>query len=125
MAYFVDMFQGQVTAYITRLLGEHQPALVIACMLYYPDEANAESWAGHVLELMGYNAQPGKVQWLIKTLFEVATSKIEVPGVPVVPLPLFQVLDSKETADYVHRVEPSVQGGEKMGRAIVDAITGG
>ena len=35
--------------------------------------------------------------------------------------PLFQVLDPKDTNDYDHRVEPSIQGGEKMGKALLQA----
>jgi len=42
--------------------------------------------------------------------------------VEVVAVPLFHALDGKTSSDYVSRVEPSVTGGEKMARLIVDAI---
>ena len=43
-------------------------------------------------------------------------------GVPVVALPLFEILDGSDTRDYVQRVEPSPTGGAKLAKAIVDAI---
>eukprot|EP00982_Pelagococcus_subviridis_P010148 30972-Pelagococcus_subviridis.AAC.1 len=43
-----------------------------------------------------------------------------VPGVEVVPVALFDVLDSKRSEDYVQRVEPSARGGEKMAAALND-----
>ena len=42
----------------------------------------------------------------------------------VVPFPLFEVLDGKETKDYLQRVEPSPQGGKKMGNALLAAVLG-
>ena len=50
------------------------------------------------------------------TLFERATSKIKIPGTKVVPIPMFKTLDGKDTNDYDNRVEPSVQGGKKLGK---------
>ena len=41
-----------------------------------------------------------------------------VPGVEVVPVALFDVLDSKRSEDYVQRVEPSARGGKKMAAAL-------
>ena len=71
---------------------------------------------------MGYNRNPAHLQCLIRTLFREATSAIEVQGTRVVGLPLFETLDGRDTGDYVQRVEPSVAGGQKMARAIVDCI---
>ena len=45
-----------------------------------------------------------------------------MPGVPVVPVPLFEVLDPQDARDYEQRVEPSAAGGRKMARAIAAAI---
>jgi len=91
-------------------------------MIYYPDEKVTGGWADGTLKLLGYDADPGKVQELISTVFELATKQIQVEGTTVVPVPLFEVLDSKDTEDFVQRVEPSVQGGRKMGEAFVRAI---
>ena len=63
-----------------------------------------------------------KLQAIIRGVFAEATSKIRVDGVPVLALPLFDVLDGSDPADYVNRVEPSTQGGEKIARAIIEAI---
>lgn len=38
--------------------------------------------------------------------------------------PGWQVLDGSNSADYVQRVEPSPLGGQKMARALVDALYG-
>ena len=46
------------------------------------------------------------------------------PGTEVVAFPLFEVLDGSDSRDYVQRVEPSPQGGAKMGRALMDALLG-
>ena len=40
----------------------------------------------------------------------------------MVYLPFFEVLDGKDTTDYVARVEPSAKGGMKMGKAIWDKV---
>ena len=62
----------------------------------------------------------------IETIHRLGHSAIaDVDGVEVVAVPLFEHLDGTDTADYVQRVEPSVQGGRKMGRAIADAVLAG
>ena len=43
--------------------------------------------------------------------------KIRVPGVEVIPVPLFEVLDSGDPRDYEQRVEPSAGAGAKMAAA--------
>jgi hypothetical protein len=65
------------------------------------------------------------LQEIIKQLFIQATSKVDIPGVEVVPVPLFVALDGKHTSDYAARVEPSASGGKKMGKLLMDAIEGG
>jgi hypothetical protein len=42
-------------------------------MIYYPDETKTDSWAGGALRALGYNSDPGKLQTLIKKVFEEAT----------------------------------------------------
>ena len=61
---------------------------------------------------------------MIKKVFELGTSRIKIPGTEVVPFPLFEVLDGKDTNDYLQRVEPSPQGGAKMARALMDCVIG-
>ena len=48
--------------------------------------------------------------------------KITIPGTEVIPVPFFNVLDGKNSADYIARVEPSSQGGKKMAEYILDVI---
>jgi hypothetical protein len=74
--------------------------------------------------LSRYNAYPEKLQLMIKTVFKLATSKISIPGTAVVAFPLFEVLNGKNTDDYCQRVEPSPSGGEKMAKALLDAVLG-
>jgi len=107
---------------VRRVIAKKQPKLVIVCMIYYLDEKPGGSWADRVLELLGYNRNPKKLQTIIRKVFELATSRIKIPGTEVRAFPLFQVLDGKETKDYDNRVEPSVQGGAKMGRAFYKCI---
>jgi len=91
-------------------------------MIYYPDEANVPSWANGALGALGYNTNPGKVQLLIRKMFEEATSRISIPGSEVIPIPLFVPLDGTRSEDYVARVEPSAIGGRKMAEYLLDAI---
>ena len=95
---------------------------VLVCMIYNPDETADGSWADRTLSGLGYNADPSKLQSLIRRMFALATQKIIIPGVDVVGVPLFIPLDGKNTADYSQRVEPSASGGEKMAKFISKAI---
>jgi len=73
---------------------------------------------------MGYDCAPGRLQAAIRAVFNLATRRIRIPGVDVIAYPLFEVLDGSNSADYVQRVEPSPLGGQKMARALVDALYG-
>ena len=93
-----------------------------ACFLHLP----VSSWADGVLGQLGYDANPAKLQLVIRSLFKAIQKKgIRIPGapsVPVVPVPLFSVLDPSNPADYEQRVEPSVQGGHKMAERFLDDL---
>ena len=91
-------------------------------MIYYPDEAETGSWADGTLGLLGYNSNPSKLQLLIRKTFEDAVSQIKIPGSTVIPLPLYELLDPKDSKDYCQRVEPSPQGGKKMADGILDLL---
>lgn len=123
LEYFIGLFRDKTRDYIQALIaGASTRLVVIICMIYFPNEVPGGSWADSVLETLGYNTMPQRLQALIHLVYERATTQIELPGADVIPVPLFEVLDSKDTADYVQRVEPSVQGGLKMATAFVDAI---
>ena len=71
---------------------------------------------------LGYNCNPGKINRFMELAFKFGTSKIKVEGTTVVPLPLYKALDGGSSGDYVSRVEPSIAGGEKIGKMVVEAI---
>jgi len=124
MGHFEWLFRTQIEAIVCRMVaGARKPKLVLVCMIYYLDERPGNSWADRVLARLGYDDDPAKLQYIIATLFErIAAKGFDVDGVEVRPFPLFKVLDGKDTADYVQRVEPSVQGGRKIARAFLDEL---
>lgn len=91
-------------------------------MIYHLDEEATGSWADGVLGCLCYNCNPHRLQSGIEAAYRLATSRIKIRGTEVVPFPLFEVLDGKTSADYVQRVEPSPQGGQKMAHALVKTI---
>jgi len=125
LGHFVRLFRNGVQEYISKLVAKEKPRAVIVCMIYYPlEESTDPSWADLPLKTLGYNSNPGKLQTAIRKMFELATMKIEIPGTEVIPCPLFRVLDSKESSDYVSRVEPSADGGRKMAAEFVELLKG-
>ena len=96
-------------------------------MIYYPLEAGAstqKSWAGPQLGMLGYNRSPGQLQMAIRQMYRLATRKVEVEGVKVVPCALYEALDGKREGDYTERVEPSAEGGRKMALLLKEIIAG-
>lgn len=71
---------------------------------------------------LGYNTDPSHLQQVIRKIFEQGTSKISIPGTTVLPIPMYEALDGKDTGDYVQRVEPSIQGGRKMAAQFLSRI---
>lgn len=125
LGYMVDLFGNRVKQYVQRLIGRRKPKAVVVCMIYYPDMLRTGGWADGTLKFLGYDRRPQKLQLAIRTVFELATRRIKLRGTRVIPFPLFAVLDGMDSHDYVQRVEPSPQGGEKMARALMDAIVDG
>ena len=126
LGHFVALFRDAVREYIDALCARCTPRTIVVCMIYFPSEKRG-SWADLALSAMRYDDPSGRarVQALIRTLFRIATSRIDVPGARVVPVPLFDVLDSRAASDdFVARVEPSVAGGRKMATALVRAAFG-
>ena len=122
MGYVRHLFQVRVQNYIEKLTKYKKPKMILVCMIYYLDEKNTPSWANRALGALGYNKDPSKLQCFIKKTFEEATSNIEIEGCEVIPVPLFNVLDGKDSDDYVARVEPSARGGKKMAEYFLDII---
>lgn len=124
LGYFVNLFGNIIKNYILRIIGCSRPMKVLVCMIYFPDECATGGWADGSLSLLRYDDEPEKLQTLIKTVFQLATSRICLPGTEVVPVPLFEALDGKTSSDYVARVEPSATGGAKMAAMLMDALLG-
>merc|ERR1712194_619274 len=124
IGYFVDLFGNAVQNYVLRVLGDKRPKKVLVCMIYFLDEQGT-SWADRTLDALDYNENPGRLQEAIRVVFRLATQRISIPGTEVIAFPLFDVLDGKDSTDYVSRVEPSPSGGEKMAKALMTTLLGG
>jgi hypothetical protein len=128
LAHLVHLFGPATGDYIRALCARAVPSLVVVCMIYYPQERRG-SWADAVLGAMGYDSPAGaaKAQAVLRQVFARGTARVTLPGVPrVVPLPLYEVLDaSRDSGDYVARVEPSERGGQKMAAVFADLVLGG
>ena len=56
----------RVQKYIEQITSKTKPAKILVCMIYYLDENKTESWAGTLLEAMGYDSDPSKLQMFIR-----------------------------------------------------------
>jgi hypothetical protein len=127
LGHFVSMFGAETKRYIERIIAKTKPRAVVVCMIYFPLEADAgsqSSWADLPLKALGYNSNPKRLQAAIKAMYARATETLEVEGTTVVPCALYEVLDGKTEEDYTARVEPSVEGGRKMGERFAEIIQG-
>ena len=125
LGYFIKLFKDQIQDYISKVLEKQKPHVVIVCMIYFPLEASVSSqssWADLPLRLLGYNGRPGQLQTAIRKMYELATSRIQVPGWEVVPCALFNAMDGKKAEDYTARVEPSIEGGRKMALHLTELL---
>lgn len=126
LSHFIYMFKNKIKKYISRLTARKKPKAVIICMIYFPLEkvTGQTSWADRALKGLGYNLFPGHLKMVIRKVFELATCKVKVEGTEVRPCGLFEVLDGKGVGDYVERVEPSVEGGRKIGELLAGVLRG-
>eukprot|EP00435_Cladocopium_sp_Y103_P014318 s968_g3.t1 len=122
VAYFIGLFRFQVQCYAERLTAVTRPRKVGICMIYNLDERNGESWANLALCALCYTCFPSMLQRRMRLVFELGTSRIQVPGTEIVPISLADALDGRCTEDYHQRVEPSVIGGQKMARLILHRL---
>ena len=122
LGHMVHLFGERIRSIIARLTVKRKPKLILVCMIYFLDETPGNSWAERTLSALGYNSNPGKLQEAIRQIFRLATQQIRISGTKVVAVPLFEVLNGKNTLDYAQRVEPSALGGEKMGNFLCDII---
>lgn len=125
LGYFRHLFGTRIEAYIRALTAKTKPSKILVCMIYYPDEKISANWAERALRALGYNRDPAKLQTLIRKVFQDVLSTIRIPGSQVIPVPLFHVLNGKNTEDYVARVEPSPSGGRKMAEFLLSFVENG
>jgi hypothetical protein len=53
------------------------------------------------LEDLNYDENPVIFQEIIKKSYNEGLKKVQIDGVKIIPVPLFEVLDGKDTKDYV------------------------
>ena len=122
LGYFRHLFGTRLEKYLKALTAKTKPTKILVCMIYYPDEAPDTGWASPALKALGYDRNPDKLQALIRKFFTEISSNISVPGTRIIPVALFDALESKNTDDYVARVEPSPEGGRKMAEFLLDHL---
>jgi len=122
MGYFIHLFKTRIEAFVRRMTQRCRPRIILVCMIYFLDETPGSSWAEPALRVLQYNTNPRKLQVVIERLFILATSQIHIEGSKVIPVPLYQALNGKLSADYVERVEPSASGGYKVGSFLIDEV---
>ena len=122
LGHFIHLFGTEARRFIERVCEHTTPRAVVVCMLYYLDEVAGGSWADGTLRMLGYNSNPAKLQLIMRIIYERAISTIELNGTKVIPVPMYEVLDGKNTDDYVARVEPSSQGGRKLAKLLMDRL---
>mmetsp|Transcript_58964 Transcript_58964/g.80500 ORF Transcript_58964/g.80500 Transcript_58964/m.80500 type:complete len:336 (-) Transcript_58964:61-1068(-) len=123
MWHMENLFHRRIQDLLRRMLAKDKPRKVVVCMIYFLDETAGGSWADFTLRQLGYDDNPAKLQLIIRKLFErIQARGFEVEGTEVEYLPLFEVLDGKNTDDYVQRVEPSIQGGKKMAESFLRVV---
>jgi len=141
-----------VISYVQALTAKTRPKKVVCSMIYYPSVTPSGGWADVALGVLlyrgdsgydtvlgriwrplgyiGYFACPSMLQLVIRTLYRSLEARLAdarqpggpLAGVDVVAFPLFDVLDGMTPSDYNQRVEPSVQGGEKMAKALLKLL---
>ncbi len=96
--------------------------LIVPCMVYFPS-INGSGWCDPVLYRLGYDNNPQKLQAIMRMAFRRYTSNIKCHDVPICPIALYEILDGTNDEDYNNRVEPSVQGSQKLANFILTKIT--
>lgn len=122
LGHFIHLFGQEARKFVERVCAHSKPRCVVMCMLYFLDEVEGGSWADGTLSMLGYNKNPEKLQLIMKLVYERAIAQVRLAGTTVVPVPLYEALDGKDTNDYVARVEPSSQGGAKMAKLMMDTV---
>lgn len=116
----VNIMVEGIILYIMKLT-KVKPKKIIVTTLYYFG-VNGKGWADTTLNLIGYSKNPAFLQAILRRLTYELNQKIVIPGLNISVLPLWKCLDGSDETDYVERVEPSVLGGEKIAKYLVDNL---
>jgi len=100
-----------------------KPKHIIVSTLYYLDESPSGGWADPILNALGYNSNPGKLQSLIQQIHFHATEKIPQKISNAIPFKMYEHMNGKDPKDYVDRVEPSEHGGAKLAKGYYELIS--
>ena len=132
LRHFNRWFHKVILSYIRKLVAKTVPRKVVVNMIYFPDQTvDPDAWPANTLRLLGYDANPAKLQYIIRALFTALKASSTGNGIPadlrerglcVEAYPLYTVLDGNDSGDYEQRVEPSVQGGRKIARALLPRL---
>jgi len=121
--HFHTIYNKETVAYVEYLTSRVRPrAIFIASQLFPGVQGTAWAAAEAALTAVQYSAFPEGLQGLIMAVYNRSIVPIEISGTQVVPFPLFEALDGTVETDYAYRVEPSLTGGEKFGRALTASI---
>jgi len=111
---------------------KQRPKLIIVCQIYFLDKKGKFNVMTHdvrdFFELIKHDVDPRILMHGTREGFNGGTLRVGDPdghihGVPVFPIPLFEVLDGNNTTDYVERLEPSFWGGEKIAATLKKELT--
>jgi hypothetical protein len=127
MGHLLHMFGRSTQDYIEKIVSKNDNGgvQILPCMIYYPalKIVSSTSWADTALYSLGYDSNPKRLQLLIRSAYEHATTKIQIPNNIMLACPLFKILDPTNTTDYEARVEPSAEGGLKMAKALYELFS--
>ena len=122
MKYFIELFKDRIQEYIERIVIKTKPKKIIICTIYYPDLNVTGGWADKVLKYINYDNNPKMLQEAINQIFLHATSNIQIDGTQIIPFPMYKILDGNNTNDYISRVEPSNNGGNKLAEGLMSHL---
>jgi hypothetical protein len=112
LKYLIQYFFSGLQDYIKKLTSKNKPSQILILWIYYPDVNPVQSWCNNTLNILGYTKNPKIIQNLIKEIYELCISELKNPITNT--FPMYKILDGNNSDDYVQRVEPSSQGGEKL-----------
>ena len=124
MQTLISLFKDGIQNYLIRVIGKKKVSKVFVNMIYYP-AIEGDSWCKFLLSVINNRVMRPRLQFIIRNLFLHATSQITIPGVEIIPVPMFEILDHTNSIEYDNRVEPSSVGGNKISAKIMEVITRG